>query len=509
MHRIVKLVPKEVSDIKSIVYTMNITIFQCFHWYFPAEANLWNHAADQSQQLSANGITHLWLPPAYKSAFGTGEPGYAVYDLYDLGEFDQKETVKTKYGTKEEYLRCIHAAHEKGMGVLADIVLNHKMGGDEQEEVPVQQVNKENRLEKVAEPTALQAYTRFTFPGRNRQYSDYIWDWHSFSGVSEEEGIYVVLSEHTNADWDNVMEDEYGNYDYLMGCDIEYRNPAVREELKNWGKWYVETTGIDGFRLDAVKHIPPDFFPEWLSFLKESTQKDFLCIGEYWKSDTEALLAYITSTGGMIQLFDVPLHFNFYQASKNGKDYDLRTILDNTLVTAKPELAITFVDNHDTQPLQSLESWVEPWFKPHAYAIVLLRKQGIPCVFYPDLYGAEYSDASKEQPLDIHLSPVQPLVPLMKIRSAFAYGEQFDYLDDAGIIGWTRIGNDEKPNSGCAVLLANGEGGEKMMSLGDNNAGRTMKKAVGEGIDAVTLNEKGEGLFAVSPGNIAVWIFEQ
>jgi alpha-amylase len=54
--------------------------------------------------------------------------------------------------------------------------------------------------------------------------------------------------------------------------------------------------------------------------------------------------------------------------------------------------SVTLVDNHDTQPLQDLEAPVEPWFKPIAYALILLREEGYPCVFYPDLYGAHYID---------------------------------------------------------------------------------------------------------------------
>jgi alpha-amylase len=53
------------------------------------------------------------------------------------------------------------------------------------------------------------------------------------------------------------------------------------------------------------------------------------------------------------------------------------------------------VSNHDTQPLQSLESVVEAWFKPLAYALILLRKDGYPCVFAADYYGAEYKDKAE------------------------------------------------------------------------------------------------------------------
>ena len=42
----------------------------------------------------------LWLPPAYKGVGGKNDNGYGVYDLYDLGEFNQKGSIETKYGTK-------------------------------------------------------------------------------------------------------------------------------------------------------------------------------------------------------------------------------------------------------------------------------------------------------------------------------------------------------------------------------------------------------------------------
>ena len=48
---------------------------------------------------------------------------------------------------------------------------------------------------------------------------------------------------------------------------------------------------------------------------------------------------------------------------------------------------VTFVDNHDSQPNESLESWVEDWFKQSAYALILLREDGYPCVFYGDYFG--------------------------------------------------------------------------------------------------------------------------
>jgi len=77
-------------------------------------------------------------------------------------------------------------------------------------------------------------------------------------------------------------------------------------------------------------------------------------------------------------MFDAPLHNNFHRASRASGNFDMRTILDGTLMKEMPLLAVTLIDNHDTQPLQALESVVESWFKPLAYAIILLRREGYP-----------------------------------------------------------------------------------------------------------------------------------
>ena len=52
--------------------------------------------------------------PAYKGTAGVEDVGYGVYDYYDLGEFDQKGSIPTKYGTKDEYLEAIKALQDQG-----------------------------------------------------------------------------------------------------------------------------------------------------------------------------------------------------------------------------------------------------------------------------------------------------------------------------------------------------------------------------------------------------------
>ena len=85
-----------------------------------------------------------------------------------------------------------------------------------------------------------------------------------------------------------------------------------------------------------------------------------------------SLQNYIKETNGVMRLFDVPLHYNFFNASNSGGNFDMRTILDNSLVKANPDMAVSFVDNHDTQPGRCLCCWVLVWFIGLGFAIILV-----------------------------------------------------------------------------------------------------------------------------------------
>ena len=119
---------------------MNGTMLQGFSWYLDADGGHWRRLAEDAQLFADNGITAVWLPPAYKGMAGANDVGYGVYDTYDLGEFDQKGSVRTKYGTREEYLAAIDAIHAAGMQAVADVVLDHRMGADGTERVRATEV---------------------------------------------------------------------------------------------------------------------------------------------------------------------------------------------------------------------------------------------------------------------------------------------------------------------------------------------------------------------------------
>ena len=474
----------------------NGTMMQYFEWYLPP-GMLWNKMKDEAQVLAQSGITALWIPPAYKGSAGVNDVGYGVYDIYDLGEFGQKGTVATKYGTKDELLAAIRALHGAGIAVYADVVLDHMMGADGVELVNASEVNPGNRNEEEGGPQQIAAWTHFYFPGRNKVYSDFEWHWYHFTGIDwDQKAKETAVFKFEGKEWDEEVDAENGNFDYLMGADLDLDHFDVITELTRWGKWFIETTDIDGFRFDAVKHMKFSFYQNWLDSMRRDAKEELFSVGEYWNADIGALKNYIDTTKGALALFDVPLHYRFVDAANSGGAFDMRTIFDGTLTQDNPTRSVTFVDNHDTQPGQALESWVPDWFKPLAYALILLRQDGYPCVFYGDYYGIGQSNiAPKKQALDC----------LLAARRDHAYGKQNDYFDHPDIIGWTREGDEEHPD-GLAAVVTNGGGGTKHMYAGRAHAGETWYDCTGNRTEEVTVGEDGNGDFPVNGGSVSVWV---
>ena len=474
---------------------VNPLLLQAFAWDLPADSTHWRLLADNAALLADCGVSSVWLPPAYKGQAGVEDVGYGVYDTYDLGEFDQKGTVPTKYGTKEDYLAAIEALHAAGISVVADIVLNHRMGGDGTEVVRATPVDPHDRTRTIGETEEITAWTRYTFPGRAGAYSDFTWDWTCFHGTDWDEarhqpGVWLFEGKR----WNENVNDEFGNYDYLMGSDVHLVDPAVSAEMDRWGRWYVETTGVDGLRLDALKHVGADFFARWLPELRRATGRALPAVGEYWSHDVAELEGYLEAVPFM-SLFDVPLHFHLHAASSSNGDVDLTRLFEGTLVAADPARAVTFVENHDTQPGQSLASTIETWFKPSAYALILLREAGTPCVFWGDLFGT---------PETGDLPAVTELPLLMTMRRALAHGPQHDAFDDPDVVGFAREGDEDHSGSGLAVVLSDRRAATKRLHVGARHAGEQWICVLG-GHEPVTVADDGNVELPVSDGGLSVY----
>ena len=476
---------------------INGILMQYFEWYMNCNQNLWNEISQKAEKLADMGITALWLPPGFKGVGGKDEVGYGVYDVYDLGEFDQKGTIKTKYGSKDEYLDAIIALKQAGIESYADIVLNHKMGADAIQTIPATKVDWTNHNQENYQKETVKVATKFTFPGRKHKYSDFEWNWTDFDGIdyNNQTGENAIFK-FVNKKWGEEVDDEYGKYDYLMGADLDFSNQRVVKDCTDWGKWYLDFTKVDGFRLDAVKHIDANFYRDWIKELRDETKKELFAVGEYWSTDVNKLHKYITETNGNISLFDVPLHYNFYNASRD-ENYDMSKILEHTLVKENPCKAVTFVDNHDTEPGQALESYIMDWFKPLAYSLILLRNTGIPCVFYGDYYGINHEGNNPQKEI---------IDKLLYLRNNYCYGKQNDYMDNENVIGWTLEGDQEHENSGLAVIMSDSIGGTKNMYIGEKFKNCQMYDALGKIEDIIQVDGNGNAEFRCNGGSVSVWI---
>lgn len=480
--------------------TVNGTMMQYFEWDLPNDGKHWKRLKEDAAHLAEMGVTAVWIPPCYK-ALSQDDVGYGIYDLYDLGEFDQKGTVRTKYGTKEELLAAIEALHQQNIQVYADVVLNHKAGADETERFPAIQVKEENRHEEIGEVHEVESWTRFTFPGRNGAHSTFEWSWEHFTGISDDEitgnqGVYRIEGK----EWapDGHVSTEFGNFDYLMFADIDYQHPEVIEETKKWMKWFIRETGIDGVRLDAVKHIDSFFMKELVEDVRAEFGEDFFFVAEYWYQDFNSLQRYLEDHEFNISLVDVRYHYAFHEISQLGAQFDLRHMTEDTLYKYHPEQAVTFVENHDSQPGQSLESYVEPWFKPLGYGLILLSQYGYPCLFYSDYYGY------KKEGIDYEGCP-KAIDTLLNVRKQYAYGEQETYFDESTCIGLTRKGDAEHPE-GCALVLSTDKEAVKTMFIGKEKSGKRFIDRFGNRTEEVVIQEDGTGKFPVNGRSLSVWV---
>ena len=120
-------------------------MMQAFYWDCPdiegKAFEWWKCIEAEVPRLAAAGFTALWLPPANKAASNVSM-GYDPYDFWDLGEFDQKGSAATWFGTRAELESLIAAAHAANMQVYADYVIDHCSGADAEEVSPVDGVSR-------------------------------------------------------------------------------------------------------------------------------------------------------------------------------------------------------------------------------------------------------------------------------------------------------------------------------------------------------------------------------
>ena len=162
------------------------------------------------------GIDALWIPPFFLSPLRDG--GYDVQDY---------RAVLPEFGSIDEFQELVHRAHERGMRVIIDMVINHT--SDQHEWFQASREDPEG------------------------PYGDY-YVWSDTDEKYEDIRIIFVDTEESNWTFDPVRRQFFFHRFFSHQPDLNFENPAVREEMKNIIRFWLDL-GVDGLRLDAIPYL--------------------------------------------------------------------------------------------------------------------------------------------------------------------------------------------------------------------------------------------------------------
>jgi alpha-amylase len=261
--------------------------------------------------------------------------------------------------------------------------------------------------------------------------------------------------------------------------------------------------GAAGFRVDAAKHISRYFIKGWITDTKTAIAGAFqaLFVTEYWTSNVDQLVQYVREVNSTLRIFDVPLVSQFV-AVANGSA-PLQSLLENSVAVVQPDGAVTVVGNHDTQLGQPSDSlYVPENFRIFAYAFTSLRQEGIPCIFYGDIFGVCNNSGQCAK-----ASAAESIANLAVARTFFAYGGQHDFNSaDGASIGWVPKGDGDHPDGMAVILSTQSSHTPLEMVVGSHHAGETWIDILDNGTTSVKISADGAGIFSISGHGASVFV---
>jgi alpha-amylase len=353
-------------------------LMQAFYWDCPKvtnqQFNWWNFVRNEIPRLKTIGITALWLPPASK-AKDVISMGYDPFDYYDLGEYQQKyhDRKETWFGSKEDLSGLIRAAHESGIQVLADLVLNQCSGG-ELEKNPL---------------TGEEWYTKFE-TASNRFKRNY--------------DCFHPSKYESN---DGAVFEGYGK------TDLCHRNPFVYGEILEYCRWLIEDVGYDGFRYDCAKGYGGWVIKSIQEYMYRYTAGDKkyykpFGVGELWEDSDQPIESWLDdvnyASDNPASAFDFVLR-NKLRSLCLDKRYSLKDLANwNETLLNRPFEAVTFVENHDTcSPHPDVSDKEIFSDKMLAYSFILTHP-GYPCIFWRDYYDFGLAQPGLESGIEALIS---------------------------------------------------------------------------------------------------------
>jgi alpha-amylase len=296
------------------------------------------------------GIGGIWLMPVFEAA------SYHGYDALDY------QAIEQDYGTSADFLDLMDAAHERGIKIIVDMVMNH---------------------------TSSQHPWFLASSQQDATYNDwYVWadSNPNYLGPWNAKAWYEKSGRFYYAPFWSEMP------------DLNFKNPSVKVAMEDVAAFWLEEMGVDGFRLDAIKYVVEDevngnrvlanapinraWLAEYNAFVK-SLNPEAMTIGEVW-DDTRIIKKYIDE-GSVDMAFDFDFATEMITGIRAGFQKNPADQLKKLVRDFPAGSFATFTSNHD-QPrlLTQLEGNIEG---NKAIASILLTSPGAPFIYYGEELG--------------------------------------------------------------------------------------------------------------------------
>ncbi|PWJ33664.1 chitobiase/beta-hexosaminidase C-terminal domain-containing protein [Sediminitomix flava] len=306
---------------------------QGFHWE-SADAvskDWWNNLNSKINAIKAADIDAVWLPP---SSDAGDRAGYLPRKWYDLN---------SNYGTEQELRNLISNLNQENIKVLADIVINHRVG--------------------------CTSWADFCEPALD------------CNSITSDDEVNQQFPGQGCGDFDTGTP-------YEAARDLNHNDAATRQAIKDWMNWLISDVGYAGWRYDFVHGFAAGYFAEY-----NNATSPFISIGENWNDNTQTIVDWMDGAQATSTAFDFPLKFTLHSAV--GGNYGA---LNNGgkmpgVAGVWPQNSVTFLENHDTEPVRQADHGGTQFpndptsntqiLQGYAY---ILTHPGNPMVFYSHLF---------------------------------------------------------------------------------------------------------------------------
>lgn len=314
--------------------TGNEVMLQGFHWTSYNPANNGNKGwyqiiQENAQVIKDAGFDYVWFPPPSRSA--AGDNGYLPTEWF---------TLENGYGNQDALKQAVMAL--KPVMALCDIVINHRCG------------------------TAT-AGADFTNP--------------SF-GNEKQNQASVVNGDECNCGKgrpEEIHRDGSASEGNEAGRDLDHSSSRVRKQVQRFQQMLKDEIGFAGWRYDQVRGYSGKHIGQY-----NDASRPRLSVGEFWDNRAEKVLSWLDETGGKSTAFDFPTRQSLVDATLGQNYSHLKTIEGKPpgVIGTRPEMSVTFIENHDTEPVRDGGSKRFPDDRIMQGYVYILTHPGIPCVFW-------------------------------------------------------------------------------------------------------------------------------